>query len=636
MHSNLGSQPRQGVGADVPHEKTRNAADELVSSSDHGAAESGGAEFVRTFVEVALDTFKAKLDHICGKEGDKVGVPLHYTSECLYWIFSLTVMVARVMGLRIVPSGFDTKHDPTTVMSAIIQHYLSRPDDAGGRDLILKSTSGMNPTVQLLNRQTTSFFHKTCDYIKIADNVKTDFLTLIAAGEVVAPGPLDPSMFTLYVQHIASNFFVRGIDADVPIYNHCQHAFHMFATLALLKANRTYPGGYTEMVTAACPSKFSAKDRAALLDSINTLAIQFVAESEPPAPEVPEPMPAAPEVPEPAPVPPEPTPPPEPIPEAEPMMLLPAPAPMPEPVPVPPDLTPPPIWEPQPVNDTQNLEAMDRYFDQFFDIFVELFEKFAMSLESPLPRATAIAAISTFFTYGWNVALVRLVPLSARTTNRSAITELFGYDVIKSETNSIRVAGAQFTPIAVLVEKSVATNVATNSADFWNSVVAIKDRIKAMTKKHFLVNKRAVQIKDLNGWKTKTYVRDKLFEADAVLYPLCSNPRELVELALHIYFSRKTLDSVVPYFVRRAGYRDFLTEATASCMPLIEKCSDFYKLALYVDDQYRPRDEAIDSLKDADRLGGVAVPSGGGRSRVLWPAQLALATVIVAASFFAS
>ena len=622
---------RQSIGAEERYSVTKTAADEFASSSV-SIDETDGAAFVKTFVEVALDTFKAKLQAIAAKMNETKAVvfPAHYVSECLYWIFALTVAVAKLKtGVDIVPAPVDP--NGMGLIDAIAQHYRNRKRSS----IVVKSLSGHNPDVGELNAPTTDKINLgainpfSVDLLQrrlaAADEVKAALLALVTTGRpTTSDGVVPDKMFTDYVTFIASDDFFRVLEADVQVYNHCQHSVHMFATLALLKAGRPYFPGYAEKINVACSTGNRAltcaetladgsRKRLPVSKCLERFANEMVVPPEP--------------TPEPVPVPPEPTP--EPVP----------PEPTPEPIPVPPEPTPEPVPAPQAPVETeykQDLAAIDKYFDQFFDIYVELFAKCLESAKTPLPKEDAIRALSAFFANGWNVALVRLVPVRAAGRNFRAVKDLYGQAALDANVmspNYLTVANSQLNPVTSLIRRTI------GGSEFMEGVVQSKDRVKALAKQYFVDNRRLVSEDELAGWKKK---ENKNFDVYAALEPLnqlCDEipSREYIELALHIFFSRKTLDSKVPYFVTRANYRDTLRKSADECARSVKSCNELYKLDANVNLFYRTRNDAIDSKKDVERLNaGVVTSSVGAGGRVLWPLQLALASVVVAASFFAA
>jgi hypothetical protein len=473
---------------------------------------------------------------------------------------------------------------------------------------LAKSTSGASPEhmarLRLLFQD-----HNIALRNKAVHKVFVDraFRAMSSRGK---PAPIASfaALLDMYLATVSSYKIFRWHEDDVPVFMSCRHTVHMLVTLKLLESGRLrYPASYSDVLTDACkadaPEAGSAASRIAALD---TVVMDIL---DPPAKVQQDPQ----------------------DPQGRDGLSV-------------DDLQdllnsgavdcPCPETE-QGAEETTKTEPYGRYFDTFCNVFLELYLKMLQTRPGE-KLGDVLAVVSHVLTCCWNVADVRLVPLTApKTEALEAFQEL----------------GAPDRPPVLTKRRKedetarIAYNAAVVRAFVMNTVTSVDDPLRLK----IAVTECVVVIRDL----CKDHVSESRLDVGhlksaerAVVFPeerawallaqgaTCGIGREHGELMMHLAYACKSTHSLAPYFVRKEDYRRFLSAQTDTFLDVTRpkmktgspvEYREAYKVAMNMAHGTYVKGTDIElSERKLAQLGGA-----GAR----WGPAIALAAITLAASF---
>lgn len=575
--------------------------------------------FVARFVDVAFVTLRAKLDDVYSKA--ELNVKPTYGAECIAWMYVLLAELVAALGGGNMYAP--TRADPFLDALAEFCNSTLR--------MIKDVKSGAAPAMRAVVRR----FVENEPGMKHA-GVKDVFLgrafAELANRRLATRGSSGlVERFNTYLAVVSSYRVFRQVEKDVPAFMSCAHTVHMLVTLKLLEAGKLrYPRTYADMLIHACDRAASPtgtrpgmSDVEARIADFDQFALDIVENPEPvPDPPVPE----------------------TPVPELSTGYSL------------------------EEVQDLVNSGAVDcpcpetdfpvaseqepygRYFDTFCDVFLELYLKHLQARSRPA-RDSVVDAVAHVLTCCWNVADVRLVPLSARLTDAQEdfmlLVDLGDPPVLTRDRVADETARARYNADVV---RAFVDGIVKSVSDLPRLKVTLTDCVKVvreLAKAH--VAKSQVSAQHLRFPRRADVFPEKIEGKDGVkasvwkfiygdVSAACGLTREHAELMMHLAYARKSTHSLAPYFVRREGYRKFLSaqtdaflerarsefDATGSPETAFE---DAYKLAMNM--AHATYVKGGDADKAERRLGDLV----GGARPIGWAPAALLAVVAVAAAF---
>lgn len=485
--------------------------------------------FVARFVEIAFKTLRAKIAHVYAHAKPRPNTT--YDVECVAWMYALLAELVAALGggNMYEQTRADKFVDALAKFCDTTLRKVETVVSGAAPEIRAEVRAFVEDHAHSLNRKDVEQLY-----------LKRAFSALSKRSPTRSPARF-AALLDTYLRTVSSYRLYRQLDRDVRVFVSCRHTVHMLVTLKLLDAGKLrYPQTYSAMVEDACKSGVPAAELDDRLAALDKLALDIV---DPPT---------------------------EPEGPADPA-------------------GPADAASGYSLQDIQDLidsgsvdcpcpdspfmgEAMEastygRYFDTFCDVFLDLYLKH-LQAQPRRDRDDVVAAVAHVLTCCWNVADVRLVPLSAGRTEALRDFRALAANVPVPELTRSRIADESLRiKYNTSVVSSFVDGIVNNVSDPFKLKVALTECVEVVRElakahasegatevsvQHLRFPQRADVFPDETAWRL----------VSSGVSPTCGLTREHGELMMHLAYARKSTHSLAPYFARHAEYRRFLSAQT--------------------------------------------------------------------------